>query len=137
VKVTKHVNLFTTFKIPIYKTKILYRDYGEIQINSHTLKNKDNSINKENMRTEISKFMLHTLKFPCLLTFFGGIRKNIDSYVTYVRCRYKSHHKSFRFVLIKLDEGVCIFFISGTKCEEIKHEDRVLFVLLEEMLVKL
>jgi len=46
------------------------------------LKNEDNSINKENVRTEISKFMLYTLKFPCPLTCFGGIRKNIDSYVT-------------------------------------------------------
>jgi len=64
------------------------------------LKNEDNSINKENVRTKIFKFMLYTLKFPCPLTFFGGIRKNIDSYVTYARCRYKSHHKSFRFVLI-------------------------------------
>jgi len=94
------------------------------------LKNEDNSINKENVRIEISKFMLYTLKFPCPLTFFGGIRKNIDSYVTYARCRYKSHHKSFRFVLIKLDEGVCTFFISGTKCEEIKHEGPRIFCSL-------
>jgi len=79
------------------------------------------------VRTEISKFMLYTLKFPCPLTFFEGIRKNIDSYVTYARCRYKSHHKSFRFVLIKLDEGICTFFISGTKCEEIKHEGPRIF----------
>lgn len=27
--------------------------------------------------------MLYTLKFPCSLAFFGGIRKNLDSYVTY------------------------------------------------------
>jgi len=94
------------------------------------LKNEDNSINKENVRIEISKFMLYKLKFPCPLIFFGRIWKNIDSYVTYARCRYKSHHTSFRFVLVKLDEGVCTFFISGTKCEEIKHEEPRIFCSL-------
>lgn len=105
-------------------------DHGEIQISTYTLKNEDDTINKENVRAEISKFMLYTLQFPCPLTFFGGIRKNIDSYVTYARCRYKSHRKSFRFSIIKLDEGVYTFFISGTKCEEIKHEGPTIFCTL-------
>jgi len=105
-------------------------DHGEIQVTSYNLKYEDNSINKENVRAEICKFMLYTLKFPCPLSFFGGIRKNVDSYVTYARCRYKSHCKSFRFALIKLHKGICTFFISGTKCEEIKHEGPVIFCSL-------
>lgn len=100
-------------------------------MSSYILKYEDNSINKENVRAEICKFMLYIFKFPCPLTFFRGIHKNIDSYVTYARCRYKSHCKSYRFALIKLHEGICTFFISDTKCEEIKHEGPVIFCSLQ------
>lgn len=116
-------------KSPLIKRKYCI-DYNEIQVNTHTLKHEDNSINKENVRAEICKFMLHKLKFPCPLAFFGGIRKNIDSYVTYARCRYVSHRISFRFSLIKLDEGICTFFTSSTKCKEIKHDGPTIFCSL-------
>lgn len=45
-------------------------------------------------------------------------------------CRYKSHPISFRFALVKLDEGICTFFISSTKCEEIKHDRPTIFCTL-------
>jgi len=50
---------------------------------------------------------------------------------TYARCRYKNHQKFFRFTLIKLKEYV-FFFISETKCEEIKHKGQIIFCSLRE-----
>ncbi|KAK0076608.1 hypothetical protein PV325_005094 [Microctonus aethiopoides] len=53
------------------------------------------TLTKDKIWKKIQHNMVHTLNFPCSLKFYGAIRRNINSLITYAKCRYTSHVQQF------------------------------------------
>lgn len=104
---------------------------GRFRIQRNIIIDEHEIINTNKIREEIQHNMVHTLSFPCPLKFYGGIRRNINSLVTYAKCRYDSHVQQFKFDIANMNAAIFDIFVSSTKCTEILHEGSPIFCTLK------
>lgn len=95
---------------------------GKFNIPSVQLLGDDGNIDKDKVRDVISKCMLHDVSYSCPLSFYGGIRSNIEFLVAYAKCRYGSHAQSFKFDVTDFKTRLSTIYIRATECGEIVHE---------------
>jgi len=75
--------------------------------------------------------MVHILNFLCPLQFYGKIRRNTNSLVTYAKCRYFSYLQQFKFEISDINNAIIDIFVSSTRCIEILHKGRPIFCTLK------
>ena len=103
---------------------------GQFNIERNNVFDEHEIIDKDYIRETIQNNMVHLLNFPCPLKFYGGIRRNTNFLTAYAKCRYSSHVQQFKFDITNLNSAIIDVFVSSTKCTEITHKGRPIFLTL-------
>ena len=103
------------------------RHVGELKVASLKLLQDDETIDNDEIRRCIVQVMAKDFNYPCTLSFYGSIRKNKSSCVTYARCLYVKHKIAFRFHIVRLETPIAIIVIRKTKSKNISHTGVVIY----------
>ena len=103
------------------------RNVGELKVASRKLLREDGSIDKDEVRRCLVQALAKDFNYPCTLSFFGGIRKNNSSFVTYANCLFVKHKIAFRFHILRIETPITVIAIQKTKSKKVSHTGAVIY----------